>query len=126
MSDKTIDRLTERATPGPWRIEDGCAIVGHWEDSEAIQICSLNMPTWSVDSRYDNVELNRQRNARVNRERPANARLIAAAPELLEACKFTAAKIDLYQNRGTKSDREALDRAEIMLRAAIRKTEGQP
>ena len=58
-----------RHTPGPWRRSEGGAIFG--SDGKLIQICG----EYSV------------RFGEGTEEALANARLIAAAPDLLEACK---------------------------------------
>lgn len=56
-------------TPGPWYIEENSFVV----KKHAGQIITI---TAALDGRIDNIE------------RAANAKLIAAAPELLEACKL--------------------------------------
>lgn len=61
-------------TPGPWWVDDnGCVAAGHGDTYETIAI----MHDWQGDS-----------------EREANARLIAAAPELLEALRAVLDEID--------------------------------
>jgi hypothetical protein len=61
-------------TPGPWRIEQGVYIMPP-ENSTQFSICKMGG---------------------IQREesRKANARLIAAAPELLEACKALLLALD--------------------------------
>lgn len=69
-------------TKGPWRIEDGRSIVGDWEDGETVQVCAMNRTHWSEGSCDWQAK-----NDRMATEAPANACLISAAPELLEALK---------------------------------------
>lgn len=60
-------------TPGPWRVDETVALgaYGVWTDGECMrQVCRV----------YNGVDDSLPR-----QERDANARLIAAAPELLEA-----------------------------------------
>ena len=73
-------------TPGPWEFE-GNSLQGRWESGERVQIASLNTSHWSTDPLHDDVEANRKLNARMRVESKTNAALIAAAPELLDACK---------------------------------------
>lgn len=100
-------------TPGPWRVvidDDGnplsgrpsvqaseeldCAIV-HWDGF--VQTC------W--------------RSARGDKEIHANARLIAAAPDLLAACIDFVRKVDAGEARRTRSYQQ--------MKAAIAKAEGR-
>lgn len=92
--------MTTKHTPGPWTIEipsNGCdRYIIHGKSFE--EICATCLDT--------------------EHEMQANARLIAAAPELLEACRlalgaFEANRIDMQQN------------AERKLNAAIAKAEGK-
>ena len=61
-------------TPGPWKRSDSSACI---VDSESGEICQVDL--------YHEFERD---------VREANARLIAAAPELLEACKQLVAFIE--------------------------------
>lgn len=77
-------------TPGPWTYNQGAGTVSAFEG-----------PTRRVICRY--VDL-------------ANARLIAAAPELYEALKFVQEKCQLYG---------AADAARERIEAALKKAEGR-
>lgn len=72
-------------TPGPWHIDkhkDGIFI----HDKLAVYIASVT--SWGKKSEKMRIESE------------ANAALIAAAPELLEACKKAYAVIELIRERG--------------------------
>lgn len=80
----------QRHTPGPWeaRIGDTHTVIGAWGDS----ICGMQRNTCS----------------RAHAEQDANARLIAAAPELLEACKLSEAVLAEHeQYDGSEPSRES-------------------
>ncbi len=68
-----------RHTPGPWTIynTDGLKILKNWrvKGSVGYQVCTMNTAT-TTEEEY------------------ANARLIAAAPDLLEACKRALAVLE--------------------------------
>lgn len=84
-------------TPGPWHIHKRYPF---WvDDSEGRRIVDVE------GSRLD-VE-----------EAKANARLIAASPELLEACKFAAEHMQEHDRLYSAEERELFD----ALRAAIAK-----
>ena len=72
--DQKIDRLTQTHTPGPWTMEFGCVYrVGSREygpDGDEMSRIAL---------------MDRDNHLTTPTERDANARLIAAAPALLEA-----------------------------------------
>ncbi len=55
----------------------------------------------------------------------ANARLIAAAPELLEACKAMCGMIYRDKNNDERIDLDQYEEAESLCRLAIAKAEGQ-
>ena len=98
-------------TPGPWQqinLEDasGWVIVNYISEYSFIEICELsNVVTYS--------------------EQLANAHLIAAAPELLEACQALKADLDYLQNLWSK---EGITDGNVdRLNTAIAKaTGGQP
>ncbi len=64
-------------TPGPWEITSSAGYTGHGVNARGKRVCSIN----------SNSPL-------PHTERDANARLIAAAPELLAACQ------DCLEGRG--------------------------
>jgi hypothetical protein len=96
--------MTKQHTPGPWFVTpDGAAVYekdgyGYRGDT----VCGL-------PSRSDS--------------RAANARLIAAAPDLLEALKV-AAKAELYDPATGLIDADVLDIVQDVARAAIAKATG--
>ena len=89
-------------TPGPWALDEG------WEESGG-DTCVVNRShdgeDWDVCRVYSS---------------KANARLIVAAPDLLEAChKF------LYAMKTSGMSNGAIRAAEDACRAAIAKAEGE-
>ncbi len=84
-------------TPGPW-INDGDGIV--WSESDPIY-------GWIADCR--------------NGAQDANARLIAAAPDLLEALRSMLSEFSVMASPATAGEIAACEAA----RAAIAKAEGQ-
>lgn len=91
-------------TPGPWtQWADTNIIIGLHSGSkrsENLRICEVATHTWQDQGRY-------------------NARLIAAAPELLEALR------DLMESTGALHGNPATDNpAEAAARSAIAKAEG--
>lgn len=65
------------ATPGPWKITHNHFTVDI--DNDALHSAGMNIATcWRINATQD---------VREDPERDANALLIAAAPELLDACK---------------------------------------
>lgn len=116
-------------TPGPWRIEcdaQGPCMVMH-PSKHGVAICNLSeifKPSEGIhDPTVDNPEpCNEIENGQTYRpERVANARLIAAAPELLEACKAAELRLThFYLVHGDDGDRRIV----YQLRAAIAKAEG--
>lgn len=102
-------------TPGPWRVGglDKCDVMG---------------PRLSIDgSGRQTGTFAVAQCTGYKAEREANAALIAAAPELLEACKaLFAADEAICENVGRKSD-QAMNRiaALDMAQRAINKAEGR-
>jgi hypothetical protein len=91
-------------TQGPWTI--GGELIS--KAGTAIEIASI----WS--------KCDRRKDAPILKEADANARLIAAAPELLEMCKGALAA--LTQNKTFPADIAA---AKSFLKTAIDKAEGR-
>jgi hypothetical protein len=87
-------------TPGPWQVDDNSDVLG--PDREWI------------------ATVQRERHVRP-READANARLIAAAPALLEAAKLMLGVLDGTAGMGRRWEGEYADRC----RAAIAKAEGK-
>jgi hypothetical protein len=93
-------------TPGPWMVEP------HADDDEVVYVCAnytvrdgVTRATWIAECDLQDGNLP---------ENHANARLIAAAPDLLKACK--AAIAELITDLSQTAD---------YLRAAIAKAEGR-
>lgn len=82
-------------TSGPWRVVQGCVVLTHHKFPLGHQICSTRNAGVSED------------------EAKANAHLIAAAPEMLEALKYVRRFID-------KDDEIDID----FIDSAIAKAEG--
>jgi hypothetical protein len=82
-------RETMTHTKGPWKVDGANA---QWGDGTKVRAIwgnegeGMGAVAWVTDDYFEELE--------------ANARLIAAAPELLEACKLTAAIVtDKYDAR---------------------------
>ncbi len=73
-------------TPGPWSVIDGNkdVIAGNKEDFCPIQGCGCCGSPWVSDAKFSDT----------SDEAKANARLIAAAPDLLEALKIAASYME--------------------------------
>lgn len=96
-------------TPGPWTIVESKdpIVVSHWH----IQIGNVSIPFFPYKRIYSE-DLTQSGLVRDD-EQMANARLIAAAPDLLAALKEIAA-----------NDPYCVSSAGIIARAAIKKAEG--
>ena len=94
--------MTTKHTPGPWTFVQGGS--GDW-------------PTWNVRIGRGMITLPPGEDMRVM---DANARLIAAAPDLLEALK----KIAKIEDKMVGSDWEEIEEARAIARAAVAKAEG--
>ena len=86
-------------TPGPWDIHVGNLGADARGQQQMVMICSEDMRIATMFSVQD---------------RDANARLIAAAPELLEACK-AAMRLDYFREHSALA---------LQVQAAIKKAEG--
>jgi len=115
--------VSKKHTPGPWYVigEDDyrnhsiddfmvCAQVGPDPGDGDLFITNIGPQCQLVQSEYGEINL-------------ANARLIAAAPDLLDALHAASAALD-YVLRGTDDPRIARDLATV--NAAISKAESQP
>lgn len=103
---------TQTHTPGPWKIEEGKSIQAQFE-GEDVQLCLVNTTRWSQPDNGKNLRLAVQSEA--------NARLIAAAPDLLAVCKAVALGLRGARIIKIPPAEDFID----MLRAAIAKAEGQ-
>ena len=98
--------MTDKHTPGPW------VVGGPWP---AVNVCYIEEEDhWeSIVERWD------YRDGEAPDEVKANAHLIAAAPELLEACRLALRYIE--EEGFTPEDEEAI---RVLLSAVIRKAKG--
>lgn len=105
-------------TPGPWiaRECDGNDQLGEWDvtDEDGQVIASIRNPyvDWDMAVEHARSDYNRM---------PADAHLIAAAPELYEALQTLAGRL-CGDSMSDQDRREAYGIAE----AALRKAEGRP
>lgn len=97
---------TSKHTPGPWLVD---AIGNVWADRDT-KICDMR-------EQPKQAECYRKKS---DAEHEANARLIAAAPELLEALET------LSTEEWRDDDDPVLRAARVKARAAIAKAKGQP
>lgn len=123
MNQSNADKLSRvQHTPGPWRVDTTVALgaYGVWTDYATHpghdgagypkQVCSMR-PT--------DVSASRE-------ERDANARLIAAAPDLLSACNEAFAFVQRYVEIAARTPSDNCVRLRDRLHAAIAKaTEGE-
>ena len=95
-------------TPGPWKIDPSeefpLAVIVDDEDGELDGVCICEL-----QGEFDD-------KSSATPEQMSNARLIAAAPELLEACKYALAQLEADGN----SELICED-----IRDAIRKAKGE-
>src|SRR5690348_235674 len=103
-------------TPGPWKsFRFFVAAEGSLRRIAECQSKSPGDPNYNDQTAID--------------EDCANARLIAASPELLEACRYCLDMLSQEAGGETVADRIGLIggyRAVALLRAAIARAEGQP
>lgn len=107
---------TATYTPGPWFIKPSQTKADESLpriSSEYGEICQITVRRFELDLTSDPVP---------HYERYANSKLIAAAPELLEACKLLRdAEGAMF---GTEYSNQLLQKAADVARAAISKAEG--
>lgn len=103
-------------TPGPWIVPDD-GTIGTVADSQGRVVAQAQQVT-SADRHTDHAE------------RRANAQLIAAAPELLEACKktitwlaFNAGRMEADPNHHPQALKNIKEDLDVVI-AAIQKAEG--
>lgn len=106
--------MSTKFTPGPWMVDKTVALgaYGVWKDVRGTDepmrpVCSVYSPGTILP----------------REERDANAALIAAAPDLLEACKAVLPAIYAQARYGSEWDRDAWEAHEAALRAAIARAE---
>jgi hypothetical protein len=107
-------------TPGPWHLEDG--LFDRGKKTYAAAVFSDAYAATIADIRLQYTPSTHQRTG--HDESLANARLIAAAPELLEAARLGLAWLDYWRDRVclfTDEHAQACDQ----LRAAIARAAGQ-
>lgn len=92
-------------TPGPWRAEISC------DETGAPQKC------WWISAKGD-VDIGETSGEKRSDEEAANALLIAAAPDLLKACKEFVRKCECGEARSRRSYAE--------MKAALAKAKGVP
>ena len=104
-------------TPGPWKV---IPARGYEKRGWVDVVADRNSPVVGADSfvRYSCDEAECHHGVRIA---PANAALIAAAPELLEALEMIVSEADSYTARTGKPVYNWLDQA----RAAIAKAKGE-
>lgn len=78
MADMTVGRIAFAPTPGPWAVHPLTAQVDGFATGEPVPVCKLLWPTA----------------VRSEDETEANGHLIAAAPDLLAACKSALAAFE--------------------------------
>lgn len=95
----------EKHTPGPWHIRTINAFVG---------VGSKDRPIATIDNKYP------YNNANLVDETKANAKLIAAAPDLLEALKTAVDLLNQHDQLETQYEQESINQ----ITDAIDKAEG--
>ena len=102
--------MSAQFTPGPWRwwaTVSGARVAGHPADGSKNFVCDVLVPEKAVS--YE-----------------ANARLIAAAPDLLEALRELADDIADRFDMSSPSTNPGMKAAVNEARAAILKATGEP
>jgi hypothetical protein len=95
-------------TPGPWRVGRNGAVVAdvpipEMQGSDEVEYYGGHLVAESIT--------------------PSNAQLIAAAPDLLQACRDT---MDYWESTGFAECEEGCDCIVDQMRAALAKARGQP
>lgn len=105
-------------TPGPW-------VIHEWGIGDSV--IEVNGPDGAQIAEIDTLrESTETEHVRASGEHRANARLIAAAPDLLAACKAADGAFDRIEAQGADGDSEAWKMAFAAwqnVRAAIAKAE---
>jgi len=112
-------------TPGPWHVNEGGVVVSGERNAVAIP-CS-GKGTYLENAEDEGIDVPRGTSSSVGRVmQEANARLIAAAPELLHACEELLRAM-LSADAGTETATyitTTIDHAMRFARAAIAKAKG--
>lgn len=98
--------MNTQHTPGPWNVDD-------MADSKHMANCLLENPTWIAIESIDE-----QEGGHLAYCAPANARLIAAAPELLEALDKLLRCTELNMDDMEPDTRQAIEQAEQAINKA--------
>ena len=104
-------------TPGPWVADGNGVILGG--EYAGTSICETYKAHWLASFGRNGKEAY----AALVRDAEANAQLIAAAPELLEACRERLLCDEMYE-QGTSEWHQSVDCADAMMHAAIAKATG--
>ena len=98
-------------TPGPWK----------WDEGQGVITAEWNGFPWHIAT-VDMSELGwHEDDLCKSRENGANARLIAAAPDLLEALEYINDNLDLYHGASEKVQADGY----ALMKSAIAKARGQ-
>ena len=104
-------------TPGPWLFSwEGEG--GSWKGTGLSIVADQLGEVCYIDHRLDGFYQDHQRTPRTHEDQQANAKLIAAAPDLLSALKMA---VDLMENYGVDA---AVGKQFRLLTDAINKAEG--
>ena len=121
---------TAKHTPGPWVVEhidapgniDGAMVILAVDgpgDESICRVWSRTMPYVTRPGKHHN-----RGNFVVDPVALANARLIAAAPDLLAACKAAVPAVEFLRKKAGSSWGDGGIAVEDFIRAAIAKAEG--
>ena len=110
-------------TEGPWRFDRRIGMAAVYPGKP--RNCIIHAHEWAIytvsaDRIYDEDDENRLDRYEFDKEELANAQLIAAAPELLEACKSACDYYEMLE-RATSVEHPVLSE----LRQAIAKAKGE-
>jgi hypothetical protein len=115
MATDTKTTQNAKHTPGPWRVDRYGIVTGGADYCTSVAECQVPPKSKFPPSEY----------ARLAAEQNANARLIAAAPDLLEALQLASDMLhDVANAPGDPLYDPTLHKACADARAAIAKAEG--
>lgn len=110
--------MSSKQTPGPWKIihggfvsDDGFSVGSDNAAAQRVKVVCECWPCSIVDQQH-------------REELLANARLIAAAPELLDALKQSMAILSRRPSE-RESQREIVEKAYAVMLAAVQKVDGE-